>query len=188
MTSPAHHTRLHLLGASLALACVSTFAAPQPGPAVKDFPYAKAGRWEVRFVAADAKGSKFVHCRAERLYGTETFLMLFDSGRDMHVGFSGSGAFVAAKQYATRWWVDRPDPVIQAQAQEVVEPATEVDVMRFRINNSEPGELDMLMAGSRLFVQGPEKKPLAYDMAGSGAAFKSLMACAERFVPPSQRR
>jgi hypothetical protein len=172
----------------LVLACLCTQASAQPASAVKDFPYAKVGRWEVRFEAADAKGSKFVHCRAERLYGTETFLMLFDSGRDMHVGFSGSGVFVAAKQYATRWWMDAPDPVIKTQAQEVVEPATQMDVMRSRIDNSEPGELDMLMSGSRLFIQGPEKKPLAYEMSGSGAAFKRLMAYAERFVPASERR
>jgi hypothetical protein len=177
--------RLGLVIASLGL---STLALAQPATPAKDFPYAKVGRWEVRLVAADAKGAKFVHCRAERLYGTETFLMLFDDGRDMHVGFSGLGALIPAKQYAVRWWLDKPDPVIQAQAKEVVEPSTQVEVMRFKIDNSEPGELDMLMSGSRLFIQGPEKRPLTFDMGGSGAAFKSLMACAERFVPASQRR
>lgn len=175
------------LGSILAFACLQASAQRGPGHGAKAFPFARSGGWEVRLVAADAKGKAFVHCRADRLWGSETFLMLFDDGREQPVGFSSDASLALGEAFSLRWWTDAPDPVITTAASLDGEPATRMQVMRFKVNNDEPGELGMLMAGRKLTVQGPDKQSWVYDMTDSGNAFKRLMDCAERFAPTTQR-
>lgn len=175
------------LGSILAFACLQASAELGPGHGAKAFPFARSGGWEVRLVAADAKGKEFVHCRADRQCRSETFLMLFDDGREQHVGFSSDASQALGKAFSLRWWTDPPDPVITTGASLDGEPAMPMQVMRFKVNNDEPGELDMLMAGRKLTIQGPNKQSWVYDMTGSANAFKRLMDCAERFAPTTQR-
>lgn len=175
------------LGSILAFACLQASAQRGPAYGANAFPFARTGGWEVRLVAADAKGKAFVHCRADRLWGSVTFLMLFDDGREQHVGFSSDASLALRKAFSLRWWTDAPDPVITTAASLDGEPATQMQVMRFKVNNDEPGELDMLMAGRKLTVQGPNEPSWVYDMTDSGNAFKRLTDCAERFAPTTQR-
>jgi hypothetical protein len=171
-----------------ALATVGATAWAQAKPAVKDFPFAKVGSWNVVLVAQDARGKGFAMCKAQKAFGTENWLVFMDDGKDIHVAFSGYSKADQSKPFAARWYVDKPSPdaIDTVQTRVLPDPETGFEFWGFTLVN-EPGPVDALTAGQRLTIEGKGGN-WTYSLAGSGDAFNKLQQCTERFAGAAMRR
>jgi hypothetical protein len=141
----------------------------------------KAGGWDITLHSRDAQHRQPVFCRAERHFGSENWLALAFSTKETYLDFSGYGSATVGKQVKVNVGIDNDKPDDYLQTAVLTGPA---GVEWLRITGTRIGEIgneEAFASGKKLWVQAGKQR-WTYQMAGSGAAFKALLACEQKFI------
>jgi hypothetical protein len=150
---------------------------------LKEFPFSRAGQWNIRLIARQASGAGFFACVAERIYGQENVVMVFDDGSEdnFYLGFSNLGSGAQGRSYKVKWWADKPDPVEEGTAVEYDHLG--LLIHRIKVDNEGGGPVNLLSFGKTLFIKSPKEKVWSWPLAGSNNATTLLFDCVNKFSP-----
>jgi hypothetical protein len=140
----------------------------------------KAGGWDITLHSRDTQHRQPVFCRAERHVGSENWLALAYSATSWHLDFSGYGTAVSGNALKVSVGIDNHKPDDHTETAVLTGPAG-VQWLRITGSRQEIGYEDAFSSGQRMWFQAGKQR-WTYPLAGSGAAFKALLACEEKFI------
>lgn len=140
----------------------------------------RAGGWDMTLHSRDAQHRQPVFCRAERHFGSENWLALAFSAKETHMDFSGYGSATVGKRVKVNVGIDNNKPDEYFQTAVLTGPAG-VEWLRITESRLEVGNEDGFASGQKLWIQAGKQR-WTYPLAGSGAAFKALLDCEQKFI------